>query len=144
MNKLKKIKIYDSLPSDAMDIRVTVFVREQGFIDEEDENDSVAAHFVMYEDSKPIATCRVFPTGEDNEYLFGRLAVLKEYRAQGLGSRLLKAVEEYVASKGGEKLSLHSQYHAKEFYEFCGYTVCGEIEYEQNHPHVPMTKNLRT
>ena len=23
-----------------------------------------------------------------------------------------------------------------------GYTVCGEIEYEQDHPHVPMTKNL--
>ena len=141
---MKKIKIFDSLPSDAMDIRVAVFVREQGFIDEEDENDSVATHFVMYEDSKPIATCRIFPTDDGKEYFFGRLAVLKKYRGQGLGSRLLKAAEEYVASKSGEKISLHSQYHAKEFYEFCGYTVCGEIEYEQNHPHVPMTKNLRT
>ncbi|MBE6535766.1 MAG: GNAT family N-acetyltransferase [Ruminococcaceae bacterium] len=139
---MKEIKVYDSLPRDAMDIRIEVFVREQGFIDEEDENDRLATHFVMYDAGRAIATCRVFPTGDGTEYFFGRLAVLKEYRGQGLGSELLGAAEKHVAQNGGKRISLHSQYHAKPFYEFSGYTVCGEIEYEQNHPHVPMTKNL--
>ena len=139
---MKEIKVYDSLPRDAMDIRIEVFVREQGFIDDEDENDPLATHFVMYDGERAITTCRAFPVGDGKEYFFGRLAVLKEYRGKGLGSELLSTVERYVKGKGGERISLHSQYHAKEFYEFSGYSACGEIEYEQNHPHVPMTKNL--
>ena len=139
---MKEIKIYDFLHKDALDIRIEVFVREQGFIDEEDENDSAATHFVMYDGERAIATCRVFPQDDGKKYFFGRLAVLKEYRGKGLGSELLGAAESYVKNKGGERLSLHSQYHAKGFYEFSGYTVCGEIAYEQDHPHVPMTKTL--
>ena len=139
---MKEIKFYDSLPRAALDIRLEVFVREQGFIDEEDENDRLATHFVMYDGERAIATCRVFPMEDGKEFFFGRLAVLNDYRGQGLGSELLATVEKHVKNKGGKRISLHSQYHAKEFYEFSGYTVCGEIEYEQNHPHVPMTKEL--
>ena len=139
---MKEIKIYNTFPKDALDIRTEVFVREQGFIDEEDENDRLATHFVMYDGEHPIATCRVFPMDDGKEYFFGRLAVLKKYRGQGLGSELLRTTEKYIVQNGGKKISLHSQYHAKSFYEFSGYSVCGEIEYEQDHPHVPMTKNL--
>ena len=138
---MTEIKIFNSLPKDALDIRTEVFVREQGFVDEEDEHDALATHFVMYDGERAIATCRIFPKG-DGEYFFGRLAVLKAYRGQGLGSSLLQTVEAHVKENGGKRISLHSQYHAKPFYEFSGYTVCGEIEYEQNQPHVPMTKNL--
>lgn len=138
---MTEIKIFNSLPKDALDIRTEVFVREQGFIDEEDEHDALATHFVMYDGERAIATCRIFPKS-DGEYFFGRLAVLKEYRGQGLGSSLLRTVEAHIKENGGKRIALHSQCHARPFYEFSGYSACGEIEYEQDHPHVPMTKAL--
>ena len=136
------IKVFDELPKDALDLRITVFVDEQGFVDEVDEFDSVATHLVMYEVEKPVATCR-FYLKEDNEtYMFGRLCVLKEYRGQSLGREMLKKVEELVKEKSGKAIILHSQYHAKPFYEKCGFTQQGEIDYEQNKPHAWMRKEI--
>lgn len=135
-----EIKIYDSLHDDAMNIRITVFVNEQGFIDLPDEIDMIAAHIVMYENENPVSACRVFKKEGTNSYLLGRLAVLKEYRGKGIGREMMKAAENYVASVNGESLMLHSQYHAREFYLRCGYTEEGEIEYEQGAPHIWMKK----
>ena len=136
------IKVFGELPKDALDLRITVFVDEQGFVDEVDEFDSVATHLVMYEVEKPVATCR-FYLKEDNEtYMFGRLCVLKEYRGQSLGREMLKKVEELVKEKSGKAIILHSQYHAKPFYEKCGFTQQGEIDYEQNKPHAWMRKEI--
>ena len=136
------IKVFNQLPKDSLDLRIKVFVEEQGFVDEVDEFDSVATHLVMYEVEKPVATCR-FYLKEDNEtYMFGRLCVLKEYRGKALGREMLKRVEEIVKEKNGKAIILHSQYHAKEFYEKCGFTQFGEIDYEQNKPHAWMRKEI--
>ena len=136
------IKAFDSLPKDALDLRITVFVDEQGFVDEVDEFDSVATHLVMYENEKPIATCRFYLKEDKETYMFGRLCVLKEYRGKSLGREMLKTTEEIVKEKGGKAIILHSQYHAKPFYEKCGFTQQGEIDYEQNKPHAWMRKEI--
>ena len=136
-----EIKVFGSLTKDALDIRITVFVNEQGFVDEVDEFDSVATHLVMYENEKPIATCR-FYLKEDKTYMFGRLCVLKEYRGKSLGREMLKKVEELVREKCGKAIILHAQYHAKDFYIRCGFTQQGEIDYEQNKPHAWMRKEM--
>ena len=90
------IKVYDKLPQDALDLRIKVFVDEQGFVDEVDEFDSVATHLVMYENEKPIATCRFYLKEDKETYMFGRLCVLKEYRGKSLGREMLKSTEEIV------------------------------------------------
>lgn len=136
------IKVFDSLPKDALDLRIKVFVDEQGFVDEVDEADSFATHLVMYEVEKPIATCRFFLKDDKVTYMFGRLCVLKEYRGKSIGREMLKTVEEIVKEKGGKAIILHSQYHAKPFYERCGFTQQGEIDYEQNKPHAWMRKEV--
>ena len=136
------IKVFDNLPKDALDLRIKVFVDEQGFVDEVDEADSFATHLVMYEVEKPIATCRFFLKDDKVTYMFGRLCVLKEYRGKSLGREMLKKVEEIVKEKGGKSIILHSQYHAKPFYERCGFTQQGEIDYEQNKPHAWMRKDV--
>ena len=136
------IKKYDALPKDALDLRVTVFVEEQGFVDEVDEFDSVSTHLVMYDGEKPIATCRFFLKEDNVTYMFGRLCVLKEYRGKSLGREMLKKVEQLVSEKGGKAIILHSQYHAKPFYEKYGFTQQGEIDYEQNKPHAWMRKEI--
>ncbi len=136
------IKVYNTLPQEALDLRIKVFVDEQGFVDEVDEFDSVATHLVMYDGEKPIATCRFYLKEDKETYMFGRLCVLKEYRGKALGREMLKKVEEIVKDKGGKAIILHAQYHAKPFYERCGFTQQGEIDYEQNKPHAWMRKKV--
>lgn len=143
MNNPFYVKVYTSLPQSAMDIRVKVFVDEQGFRDEPDEIDTVAAHFVMYDAEKPIATCRLFSREGENSFILGRLAVLKEYRGMGAGSAMLREAEKYAISKGKDSIILHSQKRAEEFYQKSGFVSFGEIEYEENYPHVWMKKELK-
>lgn len=49
-----EIKIYKGLPDDAMLVRKTVFVKEQGFRDEFDETDKIATHLVAYDNETPV------------------------------------------------------------------------------------------
>lgn len=139
-----QIKRYiKELPREAMVVRQTVFVDEQGFYDEFDDIDEISTHFVMLdEDGAPVATCRVFPKeGEENYYL-GRLAVIKPQRGLGRGAQMLLAAEEYLRELGVPALVLHSQCSAQGFYEKCGYSPFGEVEDEQGCPHIWMKKTL--
>ena len=137
-----RIERYGSLPDEAMEIRQEVFVSEQGFVDEFDDVDEKAIHFVMYDDLKPVATCRVFFTESPELYYLGRLAVRKAYRGRHLGAELVYAAEDYVRSVGGISVSLHAQCSAKGFYASVGYDVIGEGDEEQGCPHVWMKKTL--
>ena len=134
------IKDFNNLPDDALNLRKKVFVEEQGFCDEFDEIDKRAIHFVLYENKNPIATCRIFVGEAKETYILGRLCVLKEYRGKGIGSKILRAAEDKVKVLGGKKLSLHSQYQARDFYKKLGFAEYGEIEYEQHCPHIWLAK----
>ena len=137
-----EIRIFEGLPDEAKYIRETVFVKEQGFTDEYDENDATAKHFVMFDGEKAVATCRVFEKEEKGVYMFGRMAVLKEMRGKDLGSRMMDAVKEFVGGNGGKMIVLHAQLQAKGFYEKNGFTAYGEIECEQDCPHIWMKKEI--
>lgn len=137
-----EIKKYNGLCDDAMYIRETVFIDEQGFRDEFDEIDKKAVHLVAYDKDKPVATCRFFWSDERNTYLLGRLAVLKEYRKNHLGAVMMKKTEEFVKESGGTSIELHAQEQAIKFYEKQGYSVCSEMEYEEHCPHYWMRKKL--
>lgn len=130
-------------PEQALYVRITVFVEEQGFRDQFDEIDKVAAHFVAFdENNQPIGTCRVFVSEDKDIYLLGRLAVVKEYRGKGLGGQIVSCAEKHVKEVGGKELRLHAQYQVAEFYEKLGYTSYGEIEEEEGHPHIWMKKEV--
>ena len=131
-----------SLPHDAMVVRNTVFVEEQGFVDEYDEIDKIAIHFVMYDKDFPVATCRVFSKDSSTEFYLGRFAVMKAHRGQRIGAALMSAVEDYVRHIGGERLLLHAQLAASGFYASVGYTPIGEADEEQGCPHLWMEKRL--
>ena len=138
-----KINKFDFLPSDALFIRETVFIKEQGFIDEVDEIDSFATHLVLYDENEtPLATCRVFKTQGNKDFILGRLCVLKEFRGNGIGKMLMLEAEKTVLDLGGKTLSLHSQYHARDFYKKLGYLELGEPDYEQDCLHIWLKKDL--
>lgn len=137
---MRHIRIYHTLPQEALNVRIAVFVDEQGFFDEFDDADNIAAHLVLFDNETPVGTCRVFPAAESGRYILGRLAVLKAYRGQQCGSHLLTAAEDYVRSVGGTILTLHSQFQAQAFYKARGYAPYGDVEDEQGCPHIWMKK----
>lgn len=69
-------KMYTALPQEAKDIRIEVFMKEQGFENEFDDIDNISFHIVVFDEEKPIGTCRFFK--ENDHYTIGRVAVLKE------------------------------------------------------------------
>lgn len=135
-----EIKAYESLCHDALKIRITVFVDEQGFRDEFDDIDEKALHLVMYDDNKPVATCRCFYEDSPECWHIGRVAVLKEYRGKGLGKEVMCEAERRIKLKGGKVCELSSQCRAQGFYESCGYVAEGEIYLDEGCPHIKMTK----
>lgn len=137
------VKIFYELPEDSKEIRTEVFVKEQGFNEEFDTVDHRAIHLVAYLDKKPIGTCRIFTEEEQAVFFLGRLAVLPEFRGKSVGGLLIKESEACALERGGRVIKLHSQVRAKGFYEKCGYTEYGEIEYEENCPHIWMKKDIR-
>lgn len=136
------IKSYDALPPEAIKIRTAVFMDEQGFNDEFDRIDEFSTHLVVFDNDEPAAVCRFYFDEKMQEYLIGRLAVVKEYRGKGLGRELVKEAERLIKMKGGKTVSLHSQCQAVPFYERLGYIAFGESDFDESCPHRWMRKNI--
>lgn len=134
-------KLTNHLPEDAKQLRIEIFVDEQGFEEEFDEIDDISIHVVCYKNNLPIATGRTFKK-DDNTYKIGRIAVKKEFRGQNLGFEIIKKIEEVVLEQGALKTALSSQYQAFGFYEKCGYKIVGEPYLEENAKHIYMEKTL--
>ena len=126
-----------------VEIRETVFVQEQGVPREleMDGRELESTHFLAFAKAakgKPetvLGSARLLATGQ-----IGRMAVLKEFRGQGVGYKLLLYATEYGFSHGFSKIFLHAQKYAQNFYQKAGYTVCGEVFLEAGIEHIEMYK----
>ena len=134
-------KIFKTLPQDAKDIRIEVFMKEQGFENEFDEIDNLCHHIVAFDEGKPIGTCRFFK--ESNHYTIGRVAVLKEYRNQHIGNLLLKSAEKEIKRINGDVIVVHAQVRVSSFYEKQGYIQFGQIDDDEGVPHMWMKKKIQ-
>jgi len=135
-----KTVIYDKIQQDSKDIRVKVFVEEQGFNYEFDDKDNIAKHVVVYDNDKAIATSRFYLI--DDYYFLGRIAILKEYRGLHLGEYLIKETEKEVKKLGGSLIKIHAQERAVGFYLKQGYIDSGIHDLEENYPHRWVYKNI--
>ncbi len=133
-------KIFTGLNDDIIKIRTSVFVDEQGFKDEFDEVDSNCTHIVLYDSKKPIATCRYFKEGEN--YHIGRVAIIKEYRGQGLGNYIMQIAETEIKNEGGQKIEVSAQVRVSEFYKKLGYKKVGNVYFDEYCEHIRMVKEL--
>lgn len=119
-------------------------MEEQGFQNEFDEIDEEAVHILLF-DAKgiPVATCRIFQENGKEEFILGRLAVIKEYRGKNLGSEVIRRAEDYLKHIQGKKLVLHAQCRVVDFYKKLGFTEYGEIDEEEGCPHIWMEKEIK-
>lgn len=137
------VEYFNDVTDDTRYIRETVFVIEQGFSEEFDEIDKKSIHFLVKVNNKRAATARIFKSdNSDTKWTVGRFAVLKEYRGTGLGSFLMKKVEEKIKEQCGNVAELSAQKQAEKFYLSLGYTPMGDIYYDQHAPHIHMEKEL--
>jgi predicted GNAT family N-acyltransferase len=111
----------------ALDVRERVFVDEQDvpYDREVDGRDPDATHFLVRDDSDPIATARVRPyDGSDERALkVERVAVVADRRGEGYGDAVMDAVESYATEEGDDRLVLDAQVPVVGFYERRGYAV---------------------
>ncbi|MBD2802203.1 GNAT family N-acetyltransferase [Xenorhabdus sp. M] len=124
-------------------IRQQVFTDEQGFVAEIDidEYDDIALHVVIYDGDKPIGVLRAVPQ-DNNTLKVGRVAILKNYRGQGIGRKIMEFIDEYGRKNRISTIVLSSQCHAQPFYESLGYRTQGEVYLEDGAEHIFMTLNL--
>ena len=136
------IQILDHITDDIKQIRIDVFMKEQGFEDEFDEIYEIAKFVLLYIDGKPAGTCLYFPSNEEGDAHIGRMAVRKLYRGQHLGTKIMMAAENGIRRDGFKTCSLSAQVQAKAFYESLGYKAEGEEYLDEGCPHVMMRKVL--
>jgi len=138
------VKIKDN-QKDAYNVRLAVFVAEQKFQNEFDDIDNICDYVTLYDGEKTIATGRYFPDpkGQEDTYVFGRIAVLKPYRENHIGMSVIVALETAAKLKGGKKAILLAEGHAVGFYEKCGFKKTEEhTVYAEGCPCYWMEKNI--
>ncbi|MCL2576176.1 MAG: GNAT family N-acetyltransferase [Defluviitaleaceae bacterium] len=127
--------------TDAHNIRHIVFVVGQNVPLEREriaEEETKATHLVLYADDMPVATGRILVA--DGKFTLGRIAVLEEYRGQGLGKLVTQMLAEKCFKMGADIVVLSSQLHAKGFYESLGFVSYGDIYMDAGIQHVSMKK----
>ena len=105
-------------------IRRSVFIEEQQVPEalEWDGQDAVCQHVLVTDDrGHPVGTGRMKVDGH-----IGRMAVLQEYRGQGIGSAILAALLDLARQQKCHRVYLHAQVEAISFYEKQGFTVNSE------------------
>lgn len=123
-------------------VRMAVFVFEQQIPaeDEFDEQDPQCHHVLARDqDGKPIGTGRLTADGQ-----IGRLAVLKEWRGQGVARSVLRALLEKAQTLGLSTVTANAQQTDSGFYQKFGFDRQGDVFMEAGIPHQAMRLMLQT
>lgn len=109
----------------ALQIRYRVFVDEQGvpLEEERDSYDDTALHLLARVDGAAAGTARLVVLPASGKV--GRVAVLPEFRGQGIGEALMAEAHALAAELGLPELVLDAQVQVIGFYEKLGYTAEG-------------------
>ena len=126
-------------------IRTQVFVLEQECpaIEEFDDADNVAEHYLGYADNEPAIICRVlYP--QENVAKIGRIATLKEFRGKGFASNLLKwVIAKLQNNENIDEIQMSAQEHAIGLYKKLGFQAYGESYIEDYLPHRMMSLKVK-
>lgn len=125
-------------------IRIRVFVIEQQipWQWEFDDYDKIARHILVKDQDKIIGTGRLFPYLGNDDYKLGRIAVLKEYRGNGIGTKILKHLELIAKDKKVNQIILEAQSDKLNFYLKENYIIEGDKYLMDGIYHNLMSKKL--
>lgn len=127
--------------AEASRIRLKVFVEEQRVPREieMDDMDAACLHALAWLDGRAVGTGRLLPDGH-----IGRMAVLAESRALGVGGAILERLVEEARHRGMREVVLSAQTHAIGFYRRHGFIEEGRVFEEAGIPHQEMRRVLNS
>lgn len=136
-----ELMTWEAAREDASRIRTAVFVVEQRVPPEieMDAMDAQSVHALAFLGGRAVGTGRLLPDGH-----IGRMAVLREARAQGVGSAILQCLVEEAVRRGVRQAVLSAQTHALEFYRRHGFAPVGEVYEEAGIAHQEMRRVLNS
>jgi predicted GNAT family N-acyltransferase len=115
---------------------MAVFIEEQNIPEciELDGRDPNCFHVLALDTKgRPIGTARMDGTGK-----IGRMAVLRDYRQQGIGRKMIKALMDYGRKNAITDFHVSSQVTAVGFYKKMGFEPSGEEFLEAAIKHINM------
>lgn len=123
-------------------IREKVFIEEQEVTSqlEWDGMDKDAIHFLAFKDKKGVGCARAFVI--QNRMQLGRMAVLREYRGEGIGSALIETAITLAKLNQLSGIYISAQCHAIDFYKKFGFEVTSDIYLDAEIPHRDMKLNF--
>lgn len=132
-------------------IRTSVFIHEQRVPAELewDGEDANAVHLLMkHENGQAIACARLVEGSELNQVAknsgkIGRMAVLPQWRHQGMGRALLAFAITTLLQRQVSTIVLSAQVQAIGFYQQAGFDVCSDPYLDAGILHVDMQLNSR-
>ncbi len=125
-------------------IRYQVFQVEQGVAAdlEFDGQDDAAQHILALWQGHAVGTARLRWV-ESAIAKIERVAVLKAWRGQGIGTQLMTYTLDYLGQWQATAARIHAQTAVADFYRRLGFEAEGGIFTEAGIPHVKMRKVLR-
>jgi predicted GNAT family N-acyltransferase len=98
-------------------------------------------HLVAVDDGRVIGCVLFHPESEHSGRLF-QMAVASGLQKGGVGTKLVRRMEEEVRGRGFGEVTLHARQTAVPFYERLGYACFGEPYTEVGLPHRSMRRDL--
>lgn len=142
------VKTFDDLSNlelyGILQLREAVFTIEQKCEEPDfDGEDSKASHVFVSKGAQVLACGRFFRPGDryDNTLYFGRFAVAKSHRGQGLAQEVFQAFIDYAAVHyPASDMILSSQYYIRNFYGKYGFDCVGKTYQEAGIEHIKMVR----
>ncbi len=124
-------------------LRQDVFILEQAsFYHDMDGLDPVATHLCAFERDELVACLRLLPKAEDYIH-FGRVAVKKSYRGQGLGHCIMKELLRYLKQHNmQDPIKISAQLYLQSFYSTYHFKAVGLPFDEEGVEHITMVREL--
>lgn len=142
MSILIKIADFDLDFAEIEQIRYAVFQIEQSIssAEEFDGKDAESTHLLAYVDDRPVGTLRIRKI--DNEVKIERLAILRDFRSQGLGKKLMEQAIAHIRETEIHIIKIHAQAHLENFYMKLGFIPEGKKFMEAGIEHILMMQHL--
>ena len=126
-------------------LRYEVFTEEMKVppeieVDQWDCLDGSCDHFLIRDQGADIAAIRIQKKADQIQ--IQRFCVMKAYRHQGYGQKILEKIEKDYKKRGFYLVILDSKAQVQMFYEKCGYHCISECFIEAGIEHVRMQKAL--
>lgn len=99
-------------------------------------------HLVALDGGRVVGCVLFHPEGAETGRLF-QMAVEPDRQGSGLGTRLVRALEDEVARRGFREITLHARDTAVGFYARLGYAPSGPPHVEVGIPHQNMRRELQ-